>query len=227
MWNTIRLRLPSIYLPFPAACWLVPDCTLPGMKWISPHHTGGEGRETFIHHLIYCVWPPWSLGIFQQYVINNFLVNTALHVYNWMRKMKNMAGEQCDVCARLWPRVEPRLINSVDDASVAKHVLLPSLITNFFSPLWSQSEQDLFVTQQRYWYPAENSWISGYRIWVLGQDWCFRRIYGEIRPGFFFLSLPTTSPHCHHFPSLYPPFVHGAHLIDRPKIQFNDLPVCL
>lgn len=32
MWNTVRLRLLSIYLPFPAACLLVPDCSLPALK---------------------------------------------------------------------------------------------------------------------------------------------------------------------------------------------------
>lgn len=46
--------------------------------------------------------------------------------------MKNKAEEQCDVCAWLWPWVELRLINSVDDASVARHILFSSLITTFF-----------------------------------------------------------------------------------------------
>lgn len=77
-----------------------------------------------------------------------------------------MAEEQCDVCARLWPWVELRLINSVDDASVAKHVLFASLITIPPPPpghslsktcscaLWHRGDIGY----------AENSWISGYRI---------------------------------------------------------------
>lgn len=105
-----------------------------------------------------------------------------------------------------------------------------SLLHYMIPPPPSQYEQDLLC---ELWDSAdigyaENSWISLYRIWVLGWNWCFRRIYGEIRQAFLpLLSLPAASPHCHHFLSLYLPSVHRAHLIDRPKIQFNDLPACL
>lgn len=46
--------------------------------------------------------------------------------------MKNVTEERCDVCARLWPWVEPSLINSVADASEAKHVFFASLIITIF-----------------------------------------------------------------------------------------------
>lgn len=68
--------------------------------------------------------------------------------------MKNTAEERWDVCARLWPGVELRLINSIDDASVAKHDHFLSLITLFLFSGHSLSCEEILVMQRIAGFPV-------------------------------------------------------------------------